>query len=278
MSALGGHLSLLSTGETHLEYWVQVWAPGCKTDTDFWQKICQRAMGMIKGLEHLKYEDKMRKLRPFRLEKIRLWGISSWCINIWWGKRERQTLLSKYLLAGWEAMDTNRTHEILSKLEKKLFLVWEGSTTWIVCLEMLWNFHFKIYSKSYLTWPWATSSRWHFFEQGIGLDDFQTCLLLPATLWVCESSITPYKIDFSCVLLTPNFQGPWTFSAAAGFQKFFLSNYSWKFSLIFWVLGCFLVSLSQIGAQSQWTWGQIRKFVCLKTGIHGFLFCDVVLY
>lgn len=62
--SLGGHLSLLSTGETHLEYWVQVGAPGCKTGMDFCQKIQQGAMGMIKGLEHLTYEDKLRKLRP----------------------------------------------------------------------------------------------------------------------------------------------------------------------------------------------------------------------
>lgn len=198
-------------------------------------------MGMIEGLEHLKYEDKLRKLRPFSLEKTRFWGISSQCINIWWGRElKRETNSSASI---WWQDERQWTQIKCMKFYlnvKNFFLVWEGSNTGIVCLEMLWNFHFKTYSKSYLTWPWATSSRWPFFDQGIGLDDFQTCLLSPATLWVCESSITSYKIDFSCVLLTSNFQGLWTFSTAAGFQKFFLSNYSfWKFSLIFWVLGCF---------------------------------------
>lgn len=75
-------MSLLSTGETHLEHWVQAWAPACKTGTDFMQKIQQRAMGMIKGLEHLTYKDKLRKLRPFSPEKTWLRGISSRCINI----------------------------------------------------------------------------------------------------------------------------------------------------------------------------------------------------
>lgn len=40
--------------------------------------------------------------------------------------------------------------------------------------------------------------------------------------------------------------------------------------------GMLLVSLSHIGAQAQWTsWGQIRDYVDLKAGIHGFLFCDI---
>ena len=53
----------------HLEYCLQLWSPLHRKDMDLLEQVQRRTTKMIRGMEHLSYEERLRVLGSYPLDK-----------------------------------------------------------------------------------------------------------------------------------------------------------------------------------------------------------------
>lgn len=66
------------------ECWVYCSLVSTRKDRDLLETVQKRTTNMVEGLVHLSYKEGLRELGLFSLDKGRLKGTLSMCINTWW--------------------------------------------------------------------------------------------------------------------------------------------------------------------------------------------------
>ena len=81
---------------SHVDYCIQALGPQHRKVVELLERVQKRAMSMIKELEHLSCENRLKEPGLFRLEKRRLWGVHTVAFQYLKGacKQERNQLFT----------------------------------------------------------------------------------------------------------------------------------------------------------------------------------------
>lgn len=169
---------VLSTGETILDWWVQLWPSQGKKHKAIQEWTQRRATKTIKGLEPL-YHETAGTVQPWKGSG----GILPICTNTRWGGIQKTEPESSQLYSVTEQDEIGKTEmqSMSLKHKKILFLPWRQLNARISFPEKLRSPHSRIRSNPAWTQFWPTCPSWPCFEQA--LNDLPRNLSNLTILW-----------------------------------------------------------------------------------------------